>query len=161
MLFLHEYGSTNATYNWFPADGCNASSKPLYMCLAGIDSSYNAKFPVIKAILENGVSNTPGFPCRLEVIDSMPYAQAQDPNIPCTGILRGYNDPAKVGGDTSGAPNWAWEMPGFMTQAILLATQVDPQGTVVNAFRAAIKIALCKEFSDVNSISCNDNDVVN
>jgi hypothetical protein len=161
MLFLHEYGSTNATYNWFPADGCNASSKPLYMCLAGIDSSYNAKFPVIKAILENGVSNTPGFPCRLEVIDSMPYAQAQDPNIPCTGILRGYNDPAKVGGDTSGAPNWAWEMPGFMTQAILLATQVDPHGTVVNAFRAAIKIALCKEFSDVNSISCNDNDVVN
>lgn len=114
----------------------------MYMCLAALDPNYDSKFPAIKAILEKGISNTPSFPCRLEVIDTMPYAEAQDASIPCSGILREYNDPAKVGGDTSGAPNWAWEMPVFMTQAILLATQVEPDGAVVNAFRAAINIVL-------------------
>lgn len=125
----------------------------MYMCVAGLDHDYDAKFSAIKSILENGISNTPGFPCRLEVINTMPYAESQDPNIPCTGILREYNDPAKVGGDPSGAPNWAWEMPGFMAQAILIATQVEPHGEIVNSFRASIEIALC---SNLNGTRCHD-----
>lgn len=142
MLFLHEYGDTNRSYNWFSADGCNSTSKPMYMCVAALDPNYETKFSAIKSILQTGFSNTPSFPCKLQVISAMPYAQDADPTIPCTGILREYNDPAKVGGDTSGSPNWAWEMPLFMTQALLLATQVEPNGAVVNAFRAAIEIAL-------------------
>jgi hypothetical protein len=89
----------------------------------------------------------------------MPYAESQNPAIPCTGILREYNDPAAVGGDTSGAPNWAWEMPAFMTRAIQLATQTDPNGAVVNAFRIAINIALCKQF-DTNGTRCRDDDTI-
>lgn len=160
LLFLHEYGDTNATYNWYSADGCNATSKSLYMCLAGIDPDYANKFSAIKSILERELSNTPGFPCKLEVVDSMPYSQDQDPAIPCTGILREYNDPAKVGGDSSGAPNWAWEMPGFMTRAVQLATEMEPQGAIVNAFRKAINVALCKQFDDADRMSCSDDNVV-
>ncbi|KAI5461830.1 hypothetical protein BGZ63DRAFT_444589 [Mariannaea sp. PMI_226] len=160
LLFLHEYGDTNSSYNWFSADGCDATSKPLYICLAAIDPDYTNKFSAIKRTLENGISNTPGFPCRLEVVDSMPYAGNQDPAIPCTGILREYNDPAKVGGDPSGAPNWAWEMPEFMTRAIQLATQVEPEGVIVNAFRTAINIALCKQFDDPNDANCSDDDMI-
>ncbi|KAJ5630108.1 hypothetical protein N7528_003765 [Penicillium herquei] len=159
LLFLHEYGDTNKSYDWFSADGCNASSKPLYMCLAAIDPNYTNKFSAIKRILEEGISNTPGFPCNLQVIDSMPYAETQDPAIPCTGILREYNDPARVGGDASGAPNWAWEMPQFMTRAVQLATQVEPQGAIVSAFRTAIDISLCKQFDDPNATYCGDDDV--
>lgn len=161
LLFLHEYGDTNSSYNWFSADGCNATSKPLYMCLAGIDPDYTNKFSAIKTILEKRISNTPGFPCKLEVINSMPYSQDQNPAIPCTGILREYNDPAKVGGDPWSAPNWAWEMPAFMTRAIQIATQVEPQGVIVNAFREAINIALCKQFDDPNGMSCSDDDMIN
>lgn len=145
MLFLHEYGSANGSYNWFPADGCNASTKPTYMCVAGLDPTYATKFQAIKSKLE-AVSNSPQFPCGLEVIDAMPYSQAQDAEIPCTGILRGYNDPSRVGGDISGAPNWAWEMTAFTTRAFQLATEVDPQGDVVGAFRDAVNIALCRNF---------------
>jgi hypothetical protein len=160
MLFLHEYGDTNKSYNWFAADGCNASSKPLYMCVAGIDPDYANKFSAIKTVLEEGVSNTPGFPCKLEVIDAKPYAQDQDPAIPCTGILREYNNPAKFGGDPSGAPNWAWEMPPFMTRAVQLASEVDPKGELANAFRTAINIALCKEFGDADGKGCADDDMM-
>lgn len=160
LLFLHEYGDTNASYDWFSADGCNASSKPLYICLAAIDPYYANKFSAIKTTLEGEFSNTAGFPCKLEVIDSTLYSQSQDPTIPCTGILREYNNPAKVGGDISGAPNWAWEMPAFMTRAVQLATQVEPHGVIVNAFRRAISIALCKRFDDPNSTSCADGDMI-
>lgn len=151
MLFLHEYGSTNTSYNWYSADGCSMTSDPVYMCLAGIDPKYKQKFPAVKSALEEGFNNNPSFGCRLEVIDSTPYAQDQDAAIPCTGILREYNDPAKVGGDVSGAPNWAWEMPGYMTQAVLLATQVDPDGRLVSSFRKAIDIVLCNDFGDGDS----------
>jgi hypothetical protein len=157
MLFLHEYGDTNSSYNWFSADGCNATSKPMYMCIAGLDPDYANKFRAIKTTLEQAFSNTASFPCNLEVIDATPYAQDADPTIPCTGILREYNDPAKVGGDTSGAPNWAWEMTAFTTRAIQLASEVDPQGVLVNAFRTAIDIALCKQF---DGSGCLDDDML-
>ena len=160
MLFLHEYGDTNASYNWFSANGCSATSKPMYMCIAGLDPDYANKFKVIKALLEPAFSNTASFPCNLEIIDANQYAQDADPEIPCTGILREYNDPAKVAGDTSGAPNWAWEMTGFTTRAIQMASEVDPQGALVSAFRTAINIALCKEFSNPNQTVCLDDDMV-
>lgn len=156
MLFLHEYGDTN-NYKWFPADGCNATSAPIHMCVGGIDPNYGSKFTVIKSLLEGEFSNTPWFPCKLEVIDSTPYAQDQDAAIPCTGILREYNNPAIVGGDLSGAPNWAWEMTPFQTRAIQLATEVEPQSPFVNAFREAINIALCKSF-EAGQSECFDND---
>jgi hypothetical protein len=140
MLFLHEYGDTNADYSWFSVNG---TSKPMYMCVAGLDPDYTNKFKAIKSTLEQAFSNTAAFPCSLEVIDAKQYAQDADPAIPCTGILREYNDPAKVGGDVSGAPNWAWEMTAFTTRAMQLASEVDPQGVFVNAFRTAINIALC------------------
>ncbi|KAJ5726213.1 uncharacterized protein N7483_007570 [Penicillium malachiteum] len=159
LLLLHEYGDTNASYDSFSAAGCNAS-KPLYMCVAAIDPSYTNKFAAIKQVLEGGISNTPGFPCKLQVVDSMPYAQNEDTAIPCTGILREYNDPAKLGGDPSGAPNRAWEMPVFMTRAVQLATQVEPQGVIVNAFPTAIDIAVCKKFDDPNATYCRDDDLV-
>jgi len=158
MLFLHEYGDTSADYDWFDPIGCNATSKPMYMCIAGIDPDYANKFQAIKSMLEQAFSNTASFPCNLEVIDAKQYAQAADPNIPCTGILREYNDPAKVGGDPSAAPNWAWEMTGFTTRAIQLATEVDPQGELVNAFRTAINIALCKQFGGPNQTVCLDDE---
>ena len=158
MLFLHEYGDTNSSYNWFSANGCNATSTPLYMCIGALDPNYTSKFKAIKSILEKAFSNTPWFPCNLEVVDTLPYAQDATPDIPCTGILREYNDPAKVGGDTSGAPNWAWEMTPFMTRAIQLAAKLEPRGAFVNAFRTAIDIALCKEY-DPNQAICLDDDV--
>ncbi|KYK58749.1 hypothetical protein DCS_05767 [Drechmeria coniospora] len=161
MIFLHEYGSTNETYNWFPANGCNATSAPLYMCLAGIDPDYDSKFAAIKRTLETAFSLAPGFPCKLEVINTMPYSQPQDASVPCTGILREYNDPAKVGGDAKAASNWAWEMPGFMTQAIQLATEVDPNGPLVAAFGRAINIALCQTFDNAKALSCCDGDTLN
>src|SRR5271163_2490926 len=154
LLFLHEYGDTNTSYNWFSANGCNATSKPLYMCIGAIDPNYTNKFKAIKSTIEQGFKNSKWFPCNLEVIDTTPYAEAADPEIPCTGILREYNDPAKVGGDPSGAPNWAWEMPAFMTRAIQLASNIEPQGDFVNAFRTAINIALCKEFDDPSQTIC-------
>lgn len=152
MLFLHEYGSTNRSYNWYAAAGCNASSTPDYMCVAAIDPNYKSKFSAIKLVLE-AVNNTQDFPCNLEVIDAMPYSQLPDAAIPCTGIFREYNDPSRVGGDTTGAPNWAWEMTGFMTRAVQLATETNPQGALANAFRRAIDIALCNDF---NGTSCLD-----
>jgi hypothetical protein len=130
------------------------------MCIAGLDPDYANKFKVIKPMLEQAFSNSPSFPCNLEVIDAKQYAQDADPTIPCTGILREYNDPAKVGGDVSGAPNWAWEMTGFTTRAIELASQVDPQGPLISAFRTAINIALCKQFSDANQTVCLDDDML-
>lgn len=160
MLFLHEYGKTNASYNWYPASGCNNADKPIYMCVAGLDPSYSSKFSAIKSILEQ-VSNTDEFPCKVEVIDAVPYAQDQDPMIPCTGILREYNDPGRTdmrhGGNSEGAPNWAWEMPDFMNRAVMLATETDPGGTLVKAFEEAIDVALCKDWnSDVED--CGDDD---
>jgi hypothetical protein len=160
MIFLHEYGDSNTDYNWFGSDGCNATSKPMYMCLAGLDPDYDNKFKVIKPLLEQAFTNTPSFPCILEVIDANQYAQDASADIPCTGILREYNDPAKVRGDTSGAPNWAWEMTGFTTRAIQLASEVDPQGELISAFRTAINIALCKQFDDPNQTVCLDDDMV-
>ncbi|ODA83802.1 hypothetical protein RJ55_02318 [Drechmeria coniospora] len=160
MLFLHEYGDTSASYDWFSADGCNATSKPLYMCVAAIDPNFASKFSAIKSILEGAFTDTPGFPCKLEVVDAMPYAQDADAAIPCTGILREYNDPVKFGADPSGAPNWAWEMPPFMTRAIQLATEVEPDGTMVNAFSRAINIALCKKFDDAHATNCYDDDML-
>lgn len=157
MLFVHEYGNTNSSYNWFSADGCYPNSKPFYMCVAAIDPDYSSKFTAIKSILEQEFSNTPWFPCNLEVIDALPYSEDQNPEIPCTGILREYNDPARAGGDISGAPNWAWEMPVFQTRAIQLATEVEPYGAFVNAFRRAIDIALCKSFQD-GQVECLDGD---
>jgi hypothetical protein len=154
MLFLHEYGDTNSSYIWYPADGCN-DTKPVYICVGGIDPYYRNKFNAIKAILENDLGNTIQMPCKLEVIDSNPYAQIQNASIPCTGILREYNNPSVVGG-VPGAPNWAWEMPLFVTRAIMLATQVEPNGTFVNAFRAAINTALCTSFSDPTQMECLD-----
>jgi hypothetical protein len=154
MLFLHQYGSTNLTYNWYPADGCGGPNKPDYMCVAGLDPNYHDKYVAIKSALES-ISNTPQFPCQLEVVDAMPYSQDQDPTVPCTGILRGYNDPARVVGNVSGAVNWAWEMTAFMTRSIQLAAETQPDGLVTNAFRTAIDIALCKEF---RGSKCEDND---
>jgi hypothetical protein len=58
-----------------------------YVCLAGIDPNYKQKFLAIKSILEQGSSNNPSFGCKLEVIDSTPYSQDQDPAILCTEIL--------------------------------------------------------------------------
>jgi hypothetical protein len=163
MLFLHEYGKTNASYNWYPSSGCNNADKPIYMCVAGIDPSYSSKFSAIKSILEP-VSNTDDFPCKLEVIDAVPYAQDQDPNIPCTGLLREYNDPERTdmrhGGDySSGAPNWAWEMPDFMTRAVMLATETDPSGVLVSAFEEAIDVALCENWNS-GDVKCCDGDTV-
>jgi hypothetical protein len=45
-----------------------------------------------------------------------------------------------------------------MTQAVLLATQVEPDGVLVNSFRKAIDIALCKDFGngDGNDTVCRD-----
>ena len=156
MLFLHEYGDTN-DYNWFSANGCNATSKPMYMFVAALDPDYTNKFNAIKTTLEEAFSNTA---CTLEVIDAKQYAQGADAEIPCTGILQEYNNPAKFGGDTSGAPNWAWEMTPFTTRAIQLASEVDPQGSLVNAFRTAINIALCKQFDDPTQTLCLDDDMV-
>jgi hypothetical protein len=160
LLFLHEYGDTNTSYNWFSANGCNAASKPLYICVAALDPNYSSKFSAIKRVLEKGFNNTPGFPCKLQVVDAKPYGGPADPAVPCTGILREYHDPALVGGDTSGAPNWAWEMPVFMTRAVQLATQMDPHGAVVNAFSTAINIALCKQFNASDGNKCRDDDMV-
>lgn len=132
----------------------------MYLCVAALDPDYGTKFAAIKSLLEQELSNAPGFPCKLEVIDSTPYSQSQDPSIPCTGIQREFNDPIKFGGDPSGAPTWSWEMPVFMTRALQLATEVDPHGRIVNAFRSAINIALCKEFSDSHGTSCTDGDMM-
>lgn len=159
MLFLHEYGDTNVSYNWFGAAGCNFDSKPLYMCIAGLDPNYAAKFAAIKATLEAGAQDSPWFPCKLEVVDMSPavYGEAARPDVPCTGILRESNDPEKYGLDDSGSPNWAWEMTPFQTRAVQLATEVEPEGAFVQAFETAIDIALCKTFCE-GQMACADDE---
>jgi hypothetical protein len=161
MLFLHQYGSSNTSYSWYHADGCNSDTKPLYMCVAGIEKdpkAYTAKFNAIKSILE-AVSNTPELPCRLEVIDAMPYSQNQNASMPCTGILRGYNDPSRVGGDVGPgtAVNWAWEMTGVQLKAVMLASETEPDGQLVQAFEKAISVALCQDFDSAQG-ECIDRD---
>ncbi|KAH8594642.1 hypothetical protein B0O99DRAFT_624344 [Bisporella sp. PMI_857] len=44
MLFLHEYGDTNSSYNWNAADGCDLDTKSFYMCIAEPDPDYSNKF---------------------------------------------------------------------------------------------------------------------
>jgi len=67
-------------------------------------------------------SNSLWMPCAFEVVDTMPYAQDQTADIPCTGILRGYNDPAKVLGDTSGASGtWFFFFHLLLPKSILLS----------------------------------------
>lgn len=161
MLFLHEYGDTNKSYNWWAADGCNMDTKPLYICLAGLDPDYDAKFLATKLAFEQGFNKNPTFPCRVEVHDANQFSKEQNASIPCSGLLlaasRENTDASVTGGDLNGAPNWTWEMPAFVTEAVSLASEIDPAGRLVGAFKQAINIALCKTFRP-GQLICEDDD---
>lgn len=51
--------------------------------------------------------------------------------------------------------DWQWEMPSFQTRAIQLAADVEPHGPFIDAFRAAMEVALCKSFGP-NQTKCLD-----
>ena len=162
MLLFHQYGFSNVSYPWWGAAGCNNSTTPIYMCIAGADPNYKTKFDAIKTLLEKELGSTYWLPCRLEVIDASPFSADLNASVPCSGIYEGtYMDPAKFGAVVypNAAPVWQWEMTGIQNKAITYATQLDPESSFVNAFRTAVNIALCKTFSS-NQTECLDDDML-